>query len=167
MSEKTNTVIKHRQLISSEPRGRLVCIHSRSIDGLQVAVPGLNIALCLPFFQILSLRRWSGSEYLFNRERPVEFAADAESRCGFRPESRGPACSLLLNSGFALRLAWPRYAGSARLGLRSSGGDVGAAYSNMINAAEHPWSARPGRLAYPRVGSQPRVCGAGGVQVKT
>jgi hypothetical protein len=33
-----------------------------------------------------------------------------------------------------------------------SGGDVGTAYSNMINAA-HPWSARPGGLAYPRVGT--------------
>jgi hypothetical protein len=26
-----------------------------------------------------------------------------ESRCGFHPESRGPACGLLLNSGFALK----------------------------------------------------------------
>src|SRR5690349_10926764 len=47
--------------------------------------------------------RSPGSEYLVNRERSVEFAADAESRCGFHPESRGPACSLLLNSGFALK----------------------------------------------------------------
>jgi hypothetical protein len=41
--------------------------------------------------------RSPGSEYLVNRERSVAFAADAELRCVFRPESRGPASSLLLN----------------------------------------------------------------------
>jgi len=77
-----------------------------------------------------------GREYLVNRERSAVFAADAERRCGFRPEIRESVCGLLLNAGVE-----PPPPGSQPRGIKRKERNT-SVRAGLVSQAPSAWSCK-------------------------